>query len=325
MNIQARRDYFDLPRQGEAGYSWLYWASPVNSGFRVLVTVLVIALASILFAWYSHTNADTAPDSVLGLLYAILGTLLIGLAIVMYSLRKRSSHHREVGGLRASLGWHMCFAIMGLAILCMHSFGEFNPRSGTYALYAMVALVISGLVGRVLDRLMPRLIAGEAHQAMTAQGDDRIETLSQKLQAIVVYNAQDVRGVAEPQNRGNSPVPVPHGRATTARDQTLHTPWDLGYVSLGETPQELSQVTGQFSALSEKRGRFFQPGALIPGTQEHMVELDEVRRAMQRELFYRYIIRYWRKFHILLSLVTVGLVIWHIVYALQLIIPTVFH
>jgi hypothetical protein len=228
--------------------------------------------------------------------------------------------------LRASLGWHMCFAIMGLAILGMHSFGEFNPRSGTYALYGMVALVISGLVGRVLDRMMPRLIAGEAHQALTAQGDDRLETISQKLQAIVVYNTQGVRGFAAPQNRGNSLVPASPGRATTLRGQTLHTPWDLGYVSLEETPQELGQVTGQFGALSDKRGKMLlQPGALMPGTQEQMVELDEVRRAMQRELFYRYIIRYWRKFHIFLSLVTVGLVIWHIVYALQLIIPTLFH
>lgn len=324
MNIQARREYFDMPQQGEAGYSWLYWASPLNSGFRVLATILVIGLAAVLFAWYSHTNADTAPDSVFGLLYAIIGTLLIGLAIMMFSLRRRSSH-REVGGLRSSLGWHMCFAIMGLAILSMHSFGEFNPRSGTYALYGMVALVISGLIGRLLDRMMPRLIAGEAHQAMTAQGGDRIETLSQKLQAIVVYHTQDIRGFAAPQSGGNALVPVPHSRTTTVRDPALHTPWDLGYVTLGETPQELSQVTGQFGALSDKGNNLLQEGALMPGTEEHMVELDEVRRAMQRELFYRYIIRYWRKFHILLSLLTVGLVIWHIIYALQLIIPTVFH
>ena len=43
-------------------------------------------------------------------------------------------------------------------LLFMHSFGNFNPRSGTFALYGMIALVISGFVGRLLDRLMPRLI-----------------------------------------------------------------------------------------------------------------------------------------------------------------------
>ena len=60
----------------------------------------------------------------------------------------------------------------------------------------------------------------------------------------------------------------------------------------------------------------------MPGTQEHIAELEDVQRAMSRELFYRYLTRYWRRFHILLALVTVGLLVWHIVYALQLLLPT---
>ncbi len=324
MNMQARRASFDAPK-GEAGYSWLYRATAQNSGVRVLVTILVIGLAAAFFAWYSRSGDDAAPDSLVGLVYAVIGTLLLLLTATMYSLRRRSHRQRVLGGLRASLGWHMCFALMGLAFLGMHSFGELNPRTGTYALYGLIALVISGLVGRVLDRLLPRLIAGEAHQALTAQGDDRIETISEKLQAIVVHNTQGIRGFAAPQNKGNSLVPSPPGRAMTWRDQTLHTPWDLAYISLDETPQELSQATDQFRSLSDKHSRVLRPGALMPGTQEQMGELDEVQHAMQRELFYRYIIRYWRTFHILLSLVTLGLVIWHIVYALQLMLPTLFH
>ena len=45
----------------------------------------------------------------------------------------------------------------------------------------------------------------------------------------------------------------------------------------------------------------------MPGAQEHISELQEVEQAMQRELFYRYVIRYWRKFHILLALLTLAL------------------
>ena len=64
---------------------------------------------------------------------------------------------------------------------------------------------------------------------------------------------------------------------------------------------------------------------MLPGSQEHISEMEDVRRAMQNELFYRYITRYWRRFHILLALTTVGLLIWHVVYALQLLIPTLIH
>jgi hypothetical protein len=264
-----------------------------------------------------------------GLIYASLGTIFLLMAATLFSLRRRSHRNRRVGGLRASLGWHMCFALIGLALLGMHSFGDFNPRTGTYALYGMVALVISGLIGRVLDRLMPRLIAAEAHQALTAQGEDRIETISEKLQAIVVHNTQDLHSFP---TRDEASHPISRSLATLSQGgklvgqgQALRMPWDLAYISLESTPQEISRETGSFRLVPDKKSTLLRPGALMPGTQEQMSELEEVRRAMQHELFYRYVTRYWRKFHVFLALVTIGLLIWHIVYALQLMLPVLFH
>lgn len=324
--MESRRARAD-ERRGEAGYSWLYRATVSRGGGRVLVTILVIALAAGFFAWYVRNGNDASPDSMIGLIYASIGTLLLLLAATRYTLRRRSHRKRALGSLRASLGWHMCFALMGLAFLSMHSFGELNLRSGTYALYGMIALVISGLIGRMLDRLMPRLIAAEVHMALTAQGDDRIETISQKLQAIVVHNTQNIRGFATGKQRAvnNSLLPVPPDRAMTWREQTLHTPWDLAYISLDSTPQELSRETGQFRFVPDQKSEFFRPGALMPGSQEQVSELEEVRQAMRRELRYRYITRYWRTFHILLALVTLGLLIWHIIFALQLMMTAMIH
>lgn len=309
--------------KGEAGYSWLYRSTAMNSGVRVLITILVITLGSGFFAWYTRTGNDVAPDSLVGFVYAGIGTFLLLLAAILYTMRRRSHRRRKLGGLRASLGWHICFALMSLAFLGMHSFGELNPRSGTYALYGMVALVISGLLGRVLDRLMPRLAAVQVDKALTAQGSDRIETISQKLQAIVVHNTQHIRGFTAPDRR--QLVPSSQTRALSWRDQTLHTPWDLAYLSLESTPQELSRETNQFRFVPDKKSEFLRPGALMPGSQEQISEMEEVRQAMQYELFYRYITRYWRKFHILLALTTLGLLIWHVVYALQLMIPVMLH
>jgi hypothetical protein len=51
-----------------------------------------------------------------------------------------------------------------------------------------------------------------------------------------------------------------------------------------------------------------------------MSALQGVQRAMQREQFYRHIIRYWRLFHISLALLTLGLLTWHLVYAAQLLL-----
>lgn len=320
----TRRDRF--VQRGEAGYSWLYRATVANSGVRITTTILVISLAVGGFVWASRFGNDAAPDSPLGYAYATIGTILMLMAATTFTGRRRSHRRRVVGGLRGALGWHMCFALMSLAFLCMHSFGELNPRTGTYALYGMIALVISGLIGRVLDRMIPRLIAGEVHQVLTAQGEDRIENISQKLQAIVGHNKQDIRGFNSQQIKDkearNSLIPARSAKNATS---PLHTSWDMGYVSLESTPQELNRTEPQYRFVPDKKSALLRPGALMPGTQQHMSELEEVRHAMQRELFYRYITRYWRRFHILLAITTVGLLVWHIVYALQLLIPTFLH
>ncbi len=328
--MERRQDRF-MEAKGEEGYSWLYRASVENGAVRVLVTLMVIGLAAGFFAWYSSSSADASPDSIVGYVYASIGTLLLLLAATQFSLRRRAHRNRQVGGLRGALGWHMCFALMGLAFLGMHSFGEFNPRTGTYALYGMVALVISGVIGRLLDRVMPRLVAGEAHQALTAQGEDRIETISDKVQAIVVHNTQDLRGfsassASQPaNNRSLATVPRGGTEIEKGREQALRMSWDLAYISLESTPQELGRESGSFRLVPDRKSTLLRPGALMPGTQEQMSALEDVRHAMQHELFYRYVIRYWRKFHILLALVTVGLLIWHVVYALQLLLPVLFH
>jgi len=50
-----------------------------------------------------------------------------------------------------------------------------------------------------------------------------------------------------------------------------------------------------------------------------------VERAMQREQFYRYVIRYWRVFHIALALLAIGLITWHLVYVGGLVLNTFMH
>ncbi len=312
------------PVQGEAGYSWLYRAPVRNGVLRVMVTLFVIGLAAGFFVWYIRTGNDASPDSPVGLGYAGAGTLLLLLAMTLYSVRRRSHRTRALGGLRGALGWHMCLGLMGLALICIHSFGELNLRTGTYTLYGMIALVISGLVGRAMDRLIPRLTASAVDRSLTAQGDDRIDTISEKLEAIVVHNTQHVRGFVPPnedlkaQSDASSSLPSSRIRAVALRDMTLHTPWDLAYISLESTPQELNKEAEQYRFIPDKKSALVRPGALMPGTQEQIGELEEVRHAMKQELFYRHISLYWRRFHILLALTTLGLLIWHIVYAIQL-------
>jgi hypothetical protein len=318
---------------GETGYSWPFFTGGQGSFKRLLVILLGVAVGVGFFVWYIQHSSDASPDSIAGYAYAITGTLFLLLAGVLYSLKRRS-HKKTAGQLHRSLNWHICFGVLGLVFLFLHSFGNFNLRTGTYALYGMIALVISGMIGRFLDRLVPRLITGEVHKALTVMGEDRIETISQKLQAIVVHNTQDLHSFAvvpgeKSQDASTSLVslsgPVSSDFSFIHKDQALQTPWDLAYISLEATPQELSLEANQYRFIPDKKSELVRPGALMPGAQEQISELQEVERAMQRELFYRYVIRYWRKFHILLALLTLALTLWHLVYAAQLLLPVLLH
>jgi hypothetical protein len=320
--------------KGETGYNWLFFVGGKAWFMRLFVIFLGAAVGGVFYIWYIQHNNDASPDSIAGYTYAIIGTFFLLLAAVLYSLKRRSHKKRTVGQLHRSLNWHICFGVLGLVFLFLHSFGNFNPRSGTYALYGMIALAISGAAGRFLDRLVPRLITGEVHKALTVMGDDRVETISQKLQAIVVHNTQDLHGFAvvpgEKSHEASTSLaslagPVSSDFSFMHKDQALQTPWDLAYISLEATPQELSREANQFRFIPDKKSELMSPGALMPGAQEHMSELQEVEQAMQRELFYRYVIRYWRKFHILLALLTLALTLWHLIYAGQLLLPVLFH
>jgi len=308
--------------RNEKGYPWLSLHVRHTWGAGLVVTLVVIAISGAFYLWYSQSGNDTSPDSAAGLGYAVIGTIFFILAALLYSLRRRS-RRRAIGHLNVVLNWHVFFAVMGLVVLFMHSFGHFAAISGTYALFGMVILTISGLVGRTLDHFLPRLIAGEVDKVLTLQGEDRIEVVSQNLQAIVVYNTQEMRGfrVEDPLRAG-----VPTGSPPSATNgQSLGTPWDLAYISLEATQQELDRAAPRHRFIPDKKSALTRPGALMPGAEEQISELQDMHHAMQREQFYRYLIRYWRVLHITLAFITTGLITWHIIFALNLILPGLFH
>jgi hypothetical protein len=229
-----------------------------------------------------------------------------------------------VGQLNGSLQWHISFGMIAMVLLALHSFGNFNPRSGTYALYGMIALVISGIIGRIIDREFPKKIAREAARAMTDWGDDRVAAIAQNMQAIATHNSQELQGFAirQPGN-GNYTRST---QAAAARGVTpLPTSWDLAYISMEETPQEIERDNRQYRFVPDRRSALSSPGALMPGLNEQMARLQQVQQALQHERFYRAVIRYWRVFHVFLVLLTLGLTVWHLVYAAQLLLPLVGH
>ncbi len=315
--------------KGEKQYPLLFFHPARSWWAGLIVTLLLIGMGGVFFVGFDHPGNNIAPGGPAGLGYAFAGTFFFLLAAIMYSLRRRA-RKRSPGQLHAALNWHVYFAVIGVALLFMHSFGNFNPISGTYALLGLVALSMSGFVGKILDRVLPRMMAKEVNKALTAQGDDRIETVSQKLQAIVVHNTQAMHGFP---TGALQPMPAPpppliarqaHTLPVIAEPARPGVPWDLAYISLEPTQQELDHDAPHYRLIPDKKSPLSRPEALMSGAQDPMNEMQDIQQSLQREQLYRYIIRYWRVFHICLAVVSIGLIIWHIIFATTLLMPWLF-
>lgn len=299
----------------ERGYSLSFFHASSSWKRSFVISLLILVLCVGFYLWMTRISDDMGGDSFAGLVLAVVGTICMIMAAVGFTLT-RQARKRAVGQLNARLNWHVGFGVIALVALFLHSFGNFNPRSGTYALYGMIALVICGIIGRILDRMMPLMIAKEARKALTVQGEDRIESISRKLQSIVVHNKQELRAFQPSQSRSVGPV-------SSIGQGLLQDSWDMAFISLDETPQELSRDNAQYRFVPDQRSNLTRPGALYPGAEDHLLAIKEAQQALKREAFYRYVIRFWRIFHITLAIVTIAVTLWHIEYALVLIIPSV--
>lgn len=300
---------YSYSKENEGSSPWFSFQPRDQWKLCLLVSLLILAASIGFFVWCTRVSNDLGGDSFAGLVFAVGCTVFLFLAAVSFTLQRRA-RKRVVGKLNAVLNWHICFGVIALVMVFLHAFGNLNPRTGTYALYGMIALVISGAVGRILDRMAPRMIVQEMSKVLTIQGEDRLESTLRKLRADEEQRKQGLPAFRASPGVTSSVLSSTSG--ASGGQSVFPGLWDLGYNSL----ETLSPQTSQWDSMSGRSGALSLDGRGLVGAVE-----KEVSQAFKRERFLRYLLRYWRIFHIVLAVVTVGLTLWHIEYALSLVIP----
>lgn len=240
-------------------------------------------------------EGDVSPDSRTGYIFAILGTLLLVIVGAGYVLRKRFWRGR-FGLLHTALAWHVVGGILALALILAHSAGNFHPRTGSYALYSLIALVVSGIIGKQLDRIAPRLAARAALNTLTADGEERLDALVGAL-------------TRKRQRRREWSRPI--------RQQTRQTassaPWDLAYYDLSAPPEEIPALLHRQHSGHARSASPTVEGALAS-------EAVAIRQEIGMERLCLYLIHVWRYLHTALSVVTLALILWHLEFAATLLL-----
>ena len=108
-----------------------------------------IALALAAGAWLAGRLQLYSPGSTLGYNLGLAGSLMMAL-LLAYPLRKRVRWLRSLGDLRHWFRLHMFFGIAGPVLVMYHSTLQAGSLNAAVALYSMILVAGSGIVGRFI-------------------------------------------------------------------------------------------------------------------------------------------------------------------------------
>ena len=129
----------------------------------VAAVALCVALAAYGFDYYTLAKAERAyspkhallkPTGTIGLRLGMLGFLLF-LLVYLYPIRKRWAWLGKQGRSRHWLDFHVLLGLAAPMVITFHSSFKFHGLAGV-AYWIMVAVALSGLVGRYIYAQIPR-------------------------------------------------------------------------------------------------------------------------------------------------------------------------
>jgi len=119
-------------------------ARPLSAAF-----ILIVAAALAAAAWVAGRLELYTPGSDVGYTLGLAGSLLMAL-LLAYPLRKRVAFLRRAGELRGWFRLHMFLGIAGPVLVMFHSTLQVRSLNAAVALYSMLLVAGSGIVGRFI-------------------------------------------------------------------------------------------------------------------------------------------------------------------------------
>lgn len=142
----------------------------VYVGLFILISVSVTALLAIDgFQYYrlpveqrffSPLNNLLKPSGLIGHGLGIIGTLMMIAGVAVYMVRKRNRKLVNFGYLKYWLEFHIFLCTLGPILVLYHTAFKFGGLVAV-SFWSMVAVVLSGVVGRFIYIQIPRTIQGQ--------------------------------------------------------------------------------------------------------------------------------------------------------------------
>lgn len=119
---------------------------------------------------FFHSDyANLKPSGTVGHGLGIIGTLLILIGIGSYMIRKRWKRLRNLGVLKYWLEFHIFLCTLGPILVLYHTSFKFGGIV-SISFWSMVAVFLSGILGRFIYIQIPHTIEGRALSLSEVQG-----------------------------------------------------------------------------------------------------------------------------------------------------------
>lgn len=103
----------------------------------------------ILYGWSQRTNSNLSPETGLGYYLGIVGGTLM-LLLLLYPLRKKVRFLHSFGLVKYWFKMHMLFGVLGPVAILYHANFGLGSVNSNIAIFSMIIVASSGLVGRYL-------------------------------------------------------------------------------------------------------------------------------------------------------------------------------
>jgi hypothetical protein len=136
-----------------------------------MVIITIVVTIYLIYTGYSYYNTPLEerfyhsqhnwfkPSGILGQGLGIIGTLMIAFGVSIYIARKRYNFLSKYIRLKYLLEFHIFLCVLGPILILFHTAYKFGGIV-SIAFWSMVAVVLSGVIGRFIYIQIPRTIEG---------------------------------------------------------------------------------------------------------------------------------------------------------------------
>jgi len=139
----------------------------------IMVAIVIITTFYLIYTGYTYYNTPLEerfyhvrhnwfkPSGIYGQGLGIIGTLMITFGVTIYIARKRYNFLSKYIRLKYLLEFHIFLCTLGPILILFHTAFKFGGIV-SIAFWSMVAVVLSGVIGRFIYMQIPRTIEGRA-------------------------------------------------------------------------------------------------------------------------------------------------------------------